>query len=208
MRFFWQRQSFGTSREDPSGVDITRTGDCFTAGNKTDGDQEDPDVVESHEIALAIRNSLAEVGSGGGGGVILPAPAPRGVPPARGIETPHRRGNPAELRRVSTDDGGASGRETTQVWDRILDGPVPAGLTGGVDAYGGGAETGGDDFDADLTEALSVVEWDVSEEISSEADREGFRRNLLRLLRGVLGGEAWRREVRSGNQTFHANIGR
>lgn len=197
MRSCWERRSLATNRGDTPVIDTTLTGDCYTARDDTDGDLEDPDP------AVAVRNSLTAFGSGAGGGAVLPPPASRRVLPERRIETPHRGGNPAETYRV----GGARRRETAPFWDPILDGPVPAGLPGRGDAEGGGAQTG-DNFDAILAEAISVVDWDVSNEISSEANREGFRRNMLKLLRGVLEGDERRRKVRSGNPTFHANIGR
>lgn len=197
----WEQRSLGTNHGDPSGIDVIPTGGYYPPEHNPDGDLEHTDILESKQIAAAVRNSLADSGSSGGGvGEFPPPPVPSRELRTHGMETPRR----SEARRVSSDDRGAPRRETaTNLWH-----PIPAGVTGSSDADGGVAETTGDDWDADLAEALSVVDWDVSDEISSEEDREGFRRNMLRLVRGVLGGDERHRKVRSDNATFHANIGR
>lgn len=161
----------------------------------------DPDFAESRQMEAAARNSLADLGRGGAAGV---APRAPDAAPSYGAEMPLLVVHPAGSRGASGDR--ARGQEIAQHWDSVLDGAaIPAGLAADT-GVGPNEESG--DWDGVLAEAISVVEWDLPDEISSEARREGFRRNMLVLLGDAVERNGHRVRVRNGNSTFQANIGR
>lgn len=77
---------------------------------------------------------------------------------------------------------------------------------GGGDGEVEGA--GGGDWDAVMAEVITVLEWDVVEEVGSEANRHELCRTLRTLLKNVLRGDAGRRRVRDNNPTFYRTVGR
>lgn len=91
--------------------------------------------------------------------------------------------------------------------DGLLARQASDGLCAGFDA-GGTEKKKEKNWEAVLAEALSVVEWDVADEITSEALGEGFYRVLLELLKNVLGPDERRRSVRDNNAAFRENVGR
>lgn len=192
MRSSWQQRSLDNNNRNPLGG--TDTSD-YANGDVADSD------FESRQIEAAVRNSLADQGNGGGGAPPAPPAAPPRTSLAYGQRTPRHVETLPETRRA------LGNRETAEYWDPVLDGPIPAGLTNdaGV-AADAGAENR--EWDAVLAEALSVVEFDVSDEIPAGANREGFRRALVVLLRNMLAGNERRRRVRNDNAVFQENIGR
>ncbi|CAM9245744.1 unnamed protein product [Ectocarpus sp. 12 AP-2014] len=191
VRSSWQQRSLDSNNEDPLGG--------------TDTDNANGDVTdsgfESRQIEAAVRKSLADLENGEGGAPPAPPAALPRATPAYAIQTP---------RHVETLDGtrrAFGNRETAEYWDPVLDGPIPAGLT---DNAGVAADSGAEnrEWDAVLAEALSVVEFDVSDEIPAGANREGFRRTLIVLLRNMLAGNERHGRVRNDNAVFQENIGR
>lgn len=191
MRSSWQQRSLDNNNENPLGGTDT---------DNANGDVADSDF-ESRQIEAAVRKSLADLENGEGGASPAPPAALPRATPAYAIQTP---------RRVETLHGtrrAFGNRENAEYWDPFLDGPIPAGLT---DKAGVAADEGVEnrDWDAVLAEALSVVEFDVSDEIPAGANREGFRRSLTVLLRNMLAGNERRRRVRNDHAVFQENIGR
>lgn len=63
-------------------------------------------------------------------------------------------------------------------------------------------------WDTALAEAISVIEWDVRVEISTEPNREGFCRTLKTIIKNALAGDSRRRRVRDSNPIFKEKVGR
>lgn len=224
VRASWQQRPLDITGGPPAGL---------YADGDAGGADEDAALTESQQIEAAVMNSLADLASRGGAAV-PPPPTPRRAPARHRAETAGPTDNFAGARGADSEDR-ARGRNTAQHWDPVLDGTVPAGHIAGAGADGWAAEhwdpavdgavpaglsdnagDGGGDAagsvgrydDGVLAEAISVVEWDVQDEIPAETDREGFRRNMLVLLKDILASDGRRIRVRNGNPTFQANIGR
>lgn len=71
-----------------------------------------------------------------------------------------------------------------------------------------GGRAGGRDWDAVMAEVITVLEWDVAEEVGSEANRQKLCRTLCTLVKNVLRGKAGRRRVRDSNPAFFRAVGR
>ncbi|CAM9106803.1 unnamed protein product [Ectocarpus sp. 4 AP-2014] len=191
VRSSWQQRSLDGNNENPLGGTDT---------DSANGDVADSDF-ESRQIEAAVLQSLADLENGEGGAPPAPPAALPRATPAYAVQTP---------RHVETLHGtrrAFGNRATAEYWDPVLDGPIPTGLT---DNAGAAADEGAEnrEWDAVLAEALSVVEFDVSDEIPAGANRERFRRTLIVLLRNMLAGNERRSRVRNDNAVFQENIGR
>ena len=146
----------------------------------------------------------------GSAGVSAPLPAPGGISNGIGngsisngnIRNTHDRGfrdGPFSQRPLGGGGGGGGGG---------------TGGGGGGGAGGGGAEGGWEqvavvvNWDAAMAEAVTVLEWDVAEEVGSEANRQELCRKLLTLVRNVLRGDPGHRKVRDNNPAFYRSVGR
>ncbi|CBJ30336.1 expressed unknown protein [Ectocarpus siliculosus] len=191
VRSSWQQRSLDNNNDKPLGGTDT---------DNANGDVADSDF-ESRQFEAAVRKSLADLENGEGGAPPAPPAALPRATPAYAIQTP------PHVETLHGTPRAFGNREIAEYWDPVLDGPIPAGLT---DNAGVAADAGAEnrEWDAVLAEALSVVEFDVSDEIPAGANREEFRRTLIVLLRNILAGNERRRRVRNDNVVFQENIGR
>lgn len=119
-------------------------------------------------------------------------------------EACNRFGGSDRFRQVS--GGGTGGKLDPNVEDSNGDGWGARGSGGFRAGDDGGMKKR--DFNPVLAVALSVVEWDATVEIPSEAAREGFSLTLLELLKNVLGVDERQMRVHDSNAVFRENVGR